>query len=87
MSNINAGFIELTDVQYQSGYKLILAFNDGRRRVVDFEPFLRASKHPEIRKYLKPEMFKKFTFEHGYFHWNDYDLNFSLDDLYRGEIT
>ena len=86
MNDTDTNFIELTDVQYQHEYKLQLTFNDGKQRLVDFEPFLRATRHPAIREYLNLEKFRRFTFEHGYFHWNDYDLNFSLDDLYRGEI-
>ena len=86
MSSAVIDFIEITDVQYHSEYKLELTFNDGKKHAVDFEPFLRKSKHPEIRKYLSLEKFRQFTFEYGYFHWNDYDLSFSLDDLYEGQI-
>jgi len=87
MNNTAIDFIEITSVQYQSKYKLELTFNDKKKLIVDFEPFLKKAQHPEIRKYLNLGKFKQFTFEHGYFHWNDYDLSFSLDDLYQGQIT
>ncbi len=87
MKKTETDAIEISDVQYESGYKLNLSFNDGRIRIVDFGPFLEKAQHPEIRKYLSLEKFKKFTFEHGYFYWNDYDLSFPIDDLYEGQIT
>lgn len=79
-------FIEIAEVQYTSGHRLKLTFNDGETRVINLEPFLREAKHPEIRKYLDPDLFRNFTFEHGHLHWNDYDLSFSIDDLYEGRI-
>ena len=80
-------FIEITDVQSQEGYKLQLTFNDGKQHVVDLESFLKRSRHPEICKYLDHKLFQKFTFECGHVYWNDYDLSFSIDDLYEGSIT
>lgn len=87
MSKIETDALEVSDVQYKSGFKLNLRFNDGRIRTVDFGPFLEKAQHPEIRKYLSLEKFMQFTFEHGYLHWNDYDMSFPLDDLYEGVIT
>jgi len=87
MSSTKTTFIEITGVEYQSEYKLKLTFNDGKIQVVDFGPFLKRSQHPEIRKYLSLEKFVQFTFQHGYFYWNDYDLSFPVDDLYKGQIT
>ena len=86
MSQTETGFIEITNVQYCSEYKLELSFNDGSKRIVDFEPFLREAQHPEIKKYLEISRFRGFTFEFGHLHWNDYDLSFSIDDLYDGKI-
>ncbi len=79
-------FIEIIEVQYQTDYQLELVFNDGKKQVVDFGPFLKKSNHPEIQKYLDPARFKQFTFEYGHLHWNDYDLSFSIDDLYEGQF-
>jgi len=39
-----------------------------------------------IRAYLDPEKFKQFAVEYGDLHWNDYDLCFSIADLYEGRI-
>ncbi len=87
MSSTESICIEITEVKYQAEYKLKLTFSDGKIQAVDFGSFLKRSQHPEIRKYLSLEKFMQFTFEYGYFHWNDYDLSFPVDDLYEGQIT
>ncbi len=54
--------------------------------MVDFESFLKKSKHPDIRKYLNVEEFKNFSIVEGNLDWNDYELCFLTIDLYRGQI-
>lgn len=78
--------IEITDVEHVSGLKLRIKFNDCNERLIDFEPFLRNSRHPEIRKYMNPDVFKQFKIEYGDLIWNDYDLCFPISDLYEGKI-
>lgn len=86
MSRTKTDFIEIIAVRYFSGYKLKLSFNDGKTNIINFESFLKKAQHPEITKYLDTDQFKKFTFEYGHIHWNDYDLSFSMDDLYENQI-
>ncbi len=78
--------LEITKVEYLSDYKLNLLFNDGKRQIVDFEPFLKKSHHPEIQKYLDLNIFKQFRIRNGTLDWNDYDLCFPMADLYTGKI-
>ena len=78
--------IEVTGVEYISGYALRLRFSDGFERNIDFEPFLRRSGNPMIRAYLKPEKFRNFRLEHGDLVWDDYGLCFPIADLYEGMI-
>ncbi len=67
-------------------YKIHLWFSDGTEQNLDFEPFLRKSLHPEIKKYLDKDLFKGFSIVYGQLNWNDYDLCFSIQDLYDGTI-
>ena len=76
--------IDVVSVTYLEGYKLEMKFSDGHAQTVDFEPFLKRSIHPEIRKYL--DLFKQFRIVYGQLDWNDYDLCFPLEDLYNGTI-
>jgi len=86
MKTTRPRYLELTGVEYEDDYKLEVCFNDGVRNTIDFEPFLRRTMHPSIKKYLNLNKFKGFTFEFGHLQWNDYDLSFSNDDLYEGRI-
>lgn len=67
-------------------HRLRLCFSDGETQIVDFEPFLRGSLNPMIRKYLDLNLFREFTLEHGDLLWGDYDLCFPIADLYAGQI-
>ncbi|MFQ5675390.1 MAG: DUF2442 domain-containing protein [bacterium] len=78
--------IEITQADHLSDYRIRLKFSDCHEQTIDFEPFLRRSRHPEIRKYLDPELFKQFKIEYGDLIWNDYDLCFPIADLYEGRI-
>jgi len=78
--------IDLTEAQYHQGYQLRLQFSDGTERLIDFEPFLRRSKHPQIQSYLNPDRFKQFQIVDGNLDWNDFELCFPLMDLYAEKI-
>lgn len=73
--------------EYQSDHQLKLQFDNGYECIVDFGPFLRAAKHPDIREYLDPELFKQFEIKHGNLDWNDRDLCFPIADLYEGTVV
>lgn len=78
--------LQIINLKYVEGYKLWLEFSDGKTQAVDFEPFLSASLHPEIEKYLKLQNFKKFKLENGELMWGDYDLIFPIIDLYENRL-
>jgi hypothetical protein len=74
----------ITDATPSGGYRLKITFSDGHVSDVDFEPFLRASKHPDIRKFLERERFDTYRIECGNLVWGDYELCFPLESLYEG---
>ena len=78
--------IDIVGVEQLSGYKLRLAFSDGKERVIDFEPFLRNSRNPMIREYLEPQKFANFRVEYGDLIWDDFGLCFPIADLYENRI-
>lgn len=78
--------VDIIEADYIAPYKIHLWFSDGAEQIVDFEEFFRKSNHPEIKKYLDPELFKSFSIAHGRLDWNDYDLCFPMKDLYEGKI-
>ena len=86
MTEVMDQIIDIHQVDYIEKYKLKITFSDGKEQIVDFGPFLKKSKHPDIQKYLEIEKFKKFSIIEGYLDWNDYELCFPTIDLYRGQI-
>jgi hypothetical protein len=78
--------IAIESVAYLADYRLQLRFSDGTTRVVDFGPFLRASRHPQTSAYLNKENFLRFRLEYGDLVWDHYDLCFPIADLYTGTI-
>ena len=86
MTPVETEVLEITKAESLSRYTLKLDFSDGTERVIDFEPFLKASKNPGIRVYLDPEKFSHFRLEYGDLVWDDYDLCFPIADLYEGQI-
>lgn len=79
-------YLEITKAHYEDGYRIRLAFNDGAVRVVDFEPFLRKSRNPEITQFRAVRKFKAFRVEHGNLMWGDFEMLFPIADLHAGKI-
>ena len=78
--------IQIQSVEPLKDYVLQLHFSDGNAVAVDFEPFLKQSQHPGIRKYLDAALFKTYRLEHGDLMWGDFDLCFPIADLYEERI-
>jgi hypothetical protein len=78
--------IEVVQAKYLGDFVIHIKFNDDTERMIDFQPFLRNSFHPSIRKYLDENLFQQFDIVDGNLNWNDYDLIFPLEDLYEGYL-
>lgn len=83
---MNAGTINIVSAIQVADFSLQLRFDDGAEQVVDFRPFLSASRHPAIRAWLEPKRFAGFRIEYGELVWGDYELCFPVIDLYRNRI-
>lgn len=79
-------YLEVTEAKYVSGYKLLLTFNDGAVRVVDFGPFLAKARNPDTTDYRDLKKFKGFHIQNGDLMWGDYQMIFPIMDLYHGTI-
>ncbi|MGH7595362.1 MAG: DUF2442 domain-containing protein [bacterium] len=88
--SIDESKIEVLDIiraEYIGGYKLHLWFSDGKNHVVDFEPFLMSARNPMVTQYRDIEKFRKFRLVYGNLDWNDYEMCFSVEDLYNNDIS
>lgn len=83
MSNATINIVSVTPL---GDYCLQIVFDDKTVQTVDFAPFLKRSRHPDVRAYLQPARFAAFHVEYGDLVWGDYDLCFPVIDLYRNRI-
>jgi hypothetical protein len=86
MKAVATQYLEVTEAKYVSGYKLLLTFNDGEVRVVDFGPFLEKARNPDTTDYRDLKKFKSFRIEYGDLIWGNHQMIFPIMDLYRGSI-
>lgn len=77
----------ITEAKPLGEHRLRLTFDDGVVKVVDFGPFLRASRNPSVRAYLEQGKFEDFTIEDGFLHWHDFNLVFPMADLRAGLVS
>jgi len=82
-----SNIIKIINAKFLEKYKLKISYSDGTEQIVDFEPFLRHSQHPEVQKYLNAQKFKNFTLSDGDLMWGDFDLIFPIMDLYENKIA
>lgn len=78
--------LSVTEAHYIGDFAIRLTFTDGYKKLVDFKPFLEQARHPAIKRYLDEQRFKKFQLIDGNLDWNDFDLCFPIEDLYRNAI-
>lgn len=78
--------IAIKSADFIGDFKIQITFNDGVDKLVDFKPFLETAVHPSITKYLDPDKFIQFTIIDGNLNWNDYDMIFPVNDLYKGSL-
>ncbi|MGI8964732.1 MAG: DUF2442 domain-containing protein [Limisphaerales bacterium] len=79
-------YLEITEAEYLGDYRISLHFNDGKKCVMDFGPFLRKAKNPEITAHRSLKKFKNFHLHYGNLMWGDYEMIFPITDLHAGKI-
>jgi hypothetical protein len=79
-------YLRIKEARYVPRYKVSLKFNDGKRKVVNFAPFLKRATNPMFTQYRALKKFKTFHIESGDLMWGDFEMIFPISDLYRGEI-
>ena len=79
-------YLEITEAKHVSDYKIRLVFNDGTVRVMDFEPFLRKARNPDITQYRQMRRFKTFRLHYGDLMWGDFEMIFPLEDYYSEKV-
>lgn len=78
--------LTIVNAKCLGNYHILIKFNDGVEKFVDFYNFLSKSQHQSIKKYLDETLFGSFKIIDGNLNWNDYDMIFPIADLYDGTI-
>jgi len=78
--------IEIKTATYIGNFAIRIDFKDGISQCVDFKPFLNSALHPAIQKYSDEAKFQQFAISDGNLNWNDYEMIFPLEELYKGQI-
>lgn len=79
--------IEIKSAVFLKEYRLKLIFNDGKSKTVDFGNFLKNSRNPMTKKFLKKSNFQDYKIKYGDLVWGDYEMCFPIWDLYEGKIS
>jgi hypothetical protein len=78
--------VDIVSANHLGRYRLELTFSDGHVAIIDFGPFLRGSLNTETRRFLAEKRFLRFSLLHGNLVWGNYEMCFSIEDLYEGRI-
>ena len=78
--------IVISKAEYVSAYKIHFVFSDGQQRLADFYPFLSASSHRLINKFLDLNLFKQFYIENWAVRWGDNECDLNPMEIYYGEF-
>ncbi len=57
--------LKIIDAKHVGEFTLRLNFSNGKRNDVDFKPFLEKSSHPDVKKYLNPKHFARYSLKDG----------------------
>ena len=76
--------LDIVDAEVVGDYKIELKFSDGYKNVVDFGSFLAGSLNTSIHQFLDHKKFNSFRLDWGNLVWGDFDMWFSVEDLYTG---
>jgi len=78
---------KVIQADYVGDFAIRVKFDDDTNQLVDFKGFLFKSSHPDIIPFQSEDHFKGFEVKSGNINWYDYELIFSVNDLYKGAIS
>jgi len=82
------GRIKINDAKYAGNYVIQFVFSDGQEQFVNFENYLTTRSHPQNKKYLNVDNFKKFRIDNAdVIVWGkNWDLCFDINNLYHNDL-
>ena len=82
-------YLKIEKAAYIGNLTVILTFNDGTEKTINFGSWITAHPHPQHNRYLDEKKFRKFYIDDmGNIAWGkNRDLYFPINDLHEGIIT
>ena len=77
-------FLEVIDAHYIDGYKMLLSFNNGQKRVFDFMPVI--DRYPVFHCLSDLNLFKSFALTDT-LEWNDGAIDIAPEYLFENGIS
>ena len=76
--------LEIIKAEYLDGYRMLISFNDGQRKVFDFSSLI--DKYPVFMPLKNLEIFKSYTITDT-LEWNDSTIDIAPEYLYEHGVT
>lgn len=82
-------YLKIEKAAYIGNLTVILTFNDGTEKTINFGSWITAHPHPQHNRYLDEKKFRKFYIDDmGNIAWGkNRDLYFPINDLHEGIIA
>ena len=77
-------WLEIIKAEYLDGYRMLISFNDGQRKVFDFSSLI--DKYPVFMPLKNLEIFKFYTITDT-LEWNDSTIDIAPEYLYEHGVT
>ncbi len=82
----DAQLFSVREATYVDNYKIRVKFTNGKTRTIDCGNFLKKQTHPSLKKYLNISQFKIFRIQNGNINWNNYEMIFPVEALYKEKV-
>ena len=77
----------MTQAKYESEYKILCTFEDGKQVLADFRSFLNNTSLRQLKQYLNMDLFRKFRVQDGSLCWEGNVFDVYGEDIYNGDFT
>lgn len=80
--------MKIVTIKHIDNYKLEVVYENGTKKIIDLEEFLKSSNHPLIRKYLDVNLFSQvYLDEFGTPCWGDNELDINPENILNDKYT
>ncbi len=80
--------MKIATIKHIVNYRLEIVYDNGMKKVIDLEKFLKSSNHPLINKYLDISLFSQVYLDvQGVPCWGDNEFDINPQSIFNDEFT